>query len=362
VSLRAGRILDGYVTREFVRIFLMATVGFPLFTVLINLADNLDKYLGRNIPIQRIALSYVFASVEQVFFVIPAAVLFATVFSTGAFARHSEITAAKASGISFQRLVTPVFLLAILAGGLAYFVGDLVPGAKEKQAELVGESQLRSQVARINFVYRADGGRTYSIGELNAPSKEMRDLQIEREGTGPEFPGYFLVARRAQWDSTTGWTLRDGALRLFLGDKKEIAFVFSSARQRALGERPRDLLQEPKAPDQMSYGELGRYIRTLERSGSDANKLKVQRALMIAIPFTCIVIALFGAPLGITGSRSGPTWGVAVSLAVTIIFLMAVQITKAVGAGGVVPPVLAAWAPNALFGVSGLILFARART
>ena len=112
----------------------------------------------------------------------------------------------------------------------------------------------------------------------------------------------------------------------------------------------------------MSYGELGRYIGTLERSGSDANKLKVEHALKIAIPFTCLVIALFGAPLGITGARSGPTAGVAVSLATTIVFLMAVQITKAVGAGGVVPPVLAAWIPNVMFGGAGMVLFLKART
>ena len=361
MSARTVRILDGYVSREFVRIFAMATIGFPLFTVLINLADNLDKYLGRNVPLPKIALSFLYASVEQVFYVIPAAVLFATVFSIGAFSRHSEVTAAKASGISFQRLAAPVFLLATLAGVLAYFVGDMVPRSKERQAELVGDSQRRSQVSRYNFVYRADGGRTYSIGELNAPNKEMHDLQIEREGTGPEFPGYFLVTRRAVWDST-GWTLHDGTLRLFLGADREVAFVFATARQKALAEAPLDLLQEPKAPDQMSYGELGHYIRTLERSGSDANKLKVERALKIAIPFTCLVIALFGAPLGITGSRSGPAYGVAVSLATTIVFLMAVQITKAVGSGGVVPPMLAAWAPNVIFGGAGAWLFARARS
>ena len=76
----------------------------------------------------------------------------------------------------------------------------------------------------------------------------------------------------------------------------------------------------------------------------------------------CLIIALFGAPLGLTGHRAGPAYGVAVSLATTIIFLMMVQLSKAVGAGGVVPPVLAAWLPNALFGLGGMILFARART
>jgi lipopolysaccharide export system permease protein len=64
----------------------------------------------------------------------------------------------------------------------------------------------------------------------------------------------------------------------------------------------------------------------------------------------------------LTGGRSGPTYGVAVSLATTIVFLMAVQITKAVGAGGVVPPLLAAWVPNGLFGLAGAYLFTRART
>jgi lipopolysaccharide export system permease protein len=151
-------------------------------------------------------------------------------------------------------------------------------------------------------------------------------------------------------------------MRLFLSPDHEVAFTFDSLRQRALTERPADLLTEPKDPNQMNYRELGHYVRTLERSGSDANKLKVERALKIAIPVTCLVIALFGAPLGLTGQRSGAAYGVAVSLGTTIVFLSMVQISKAVGAGGVVPPMVAAWLPNAIFGLGGLALFVRART
>jgi len=362
VRRRVFRLLDVYVAREFTRIFVITVVGFPVFTVLINLTDHIDTYLSRNIPIKHIALAYVFATTEQVFFIIPAAVLFATVFSTGSFARHSEITAAKASGVSFQRLIAPVFVLAALATGLAWFVGELVPAANQRRAELLGEAELRTQTSRYNFVYRADGGRTYSIGQLVAPTRTMQDVQIEREGTGPEFPGYFLTASRAVWDSTRGWTLRDGALRLFLSRDHEVAFTFDSLHERQLTERPEDLLTQPKAPDQMNYRELGHYVRTLQRSGGDANKLIVERALKIAIPVTCLVIALFGAPLGVTGSRSGPAYGVAVSLATTIVFLLAVQISKAVGAGGLLPPLVAAWAPNVVFGLAGVVLFARART
>lgn len=356
------RLLDRYVVREFMRIFAITALGFPLFTIAINLADNIDKYLTRRLPWQDIALAYVFYLPEQVFFITPAAVLFATVFAMGAFSRHSEITAAKASGVSFHRLAAPVFVLAVLASLLTFALGELAPLSNERRAVLLGEKELRSQSQRFNFVYRADGGRVYAVRTLSVPESAMTDVQIEREGTGPEFPGYFLVAQGARWSEPTGWTLRSGIIRLFLNDSTEIALTFDSLRQRAMTERPLDLLTEPKAPDQMRYAELGHYVRTLERSGSDANKLKVERALKLAIPVTCLIIALFGAPLGLTGTRSGAAYGVAVSLATTIIFLVLVQISKAVGAGGVVPPVLAAWVPNAMFGALGVVLFARART
>lgn len=357
-----GRLLDRYIAREFTRIFAITAIGFPVFTVLINITDRMSGYLARHIAPRNIALAHLFAATEQVFFIIPAAVLFATVFSTGALSRHSEITAAKASGISFQRLVSPIFLLAAAASLLAWAIGEVVPLANRRRDELLGLAQLRAQTARYNFVYRADGGRTYAIGQLVAPQRTMQDVQIEREGTGPDFPGYFLTSARATFDSAGAWTLHNGALRLFLGDDREVAMTFTELRQRALTERPEELLTQPKAPDQMNYRELGRYIETLERSGSDANKLKVERALKIAIPVTCIVIALFGAPMGITGGRSGAAYGVAVSLATTIVFLMSVQISKAMGGSGLLPPMLAAWLPNALFGFAGIGLFAKART
>ena len=113
------------------------------------------------------------------------------------------------------------------------------------------------------------------------------------------------------------------------------------ALARALHQTPADLLAESKAPDEMRYAELGRYIDALKRSGNDANKLVVEQALKIALPATCIIIALFGAPLAVTSPRAGAAVGVAISLGTTVMFLLFVQITKAIGAGGVINPVLA---------------------
>jgi lipopolysaccharide export system permease protein len=112
----------------------------------------------------------------------------------------------------------------------------------------------------------------------------------------------------------------------------------------------------------MRYRELGRYITALERSGSDVNELRVERALKLAIPVTCIIIALFGAPLATTNQKGGAAWGIGVSLAITIAFLGMIQLTKAVGGKGLMDPEMAAWSPNVIFGLAGLILLARVRT
>jgi lipopolysaccharide export system permease protein len=84
--------------------------------------------------------------------------------------------------------------------------------------------------------------------------------------------------------------------------------------------------------------------------------------LKIAVPITCIIIALFGAPLATSTQRGGAAWGIGLSLGVTIAFLVCIQLTKAIGGEAVLDPVLAAWIPNTLFGIGGLALLTRVRT
>ena len=112
----------------------------------------------------------------------------------------------------------------------------------------------------------------------------------------------------------------------------------------------------------MRYAELGRYIEALQRSGNDANKLIVEQALKVAIPVTCLIIAIFGAPLAVTNPRAGAAVGIAISLGTTVLFLLLTQIMKAVGAGGVVDPLMAAWMPNIVFALAGVWLLVKVRT
>lgn len=357
------RQLDRYVLRSWVRIFVLTALGFPVVSILINLTDTLNRLLDRGLTMKQITISYVYSIPENAFLVMPAAVLFATVFTVGSMGRHSELTAAKAGGQSFHRLMRPIFLAAAVASALAFLVGELAPGATARQLEIQKAKQTRPSRTRFNFVYRGDAGWVYTIRSLDVTTRQLKQLMLERQGTGLSYPGLVLTADSASYDDSRRiWRLRRGTSRIIASPARQATFNFRSMRLRALNQSPADLLAEPKAPDEMRYAELGRYIDALKRSGNDANKLVVEQALKLALPATCIIIALFGAPLAVTTPRAGAAVGVAISLGTTVIFLLFVQITKAIGAGGVINPVLAAWIPNLVFLFGGLVLLAKVRT
>ena len=357
------RIRDRYLLAQWTRIFVFTALGFPLIVLLIRLTDDLDQYLARGLSPTTVFTAYLFGLPEQVFLILPAAVLFATVFSFGSMARHSEIVAAKASGQSFHRMLVPVMIAAALVTGAGIAVGELAPPASRRQYELLGEVRSHVATSRTNFVYRAAEGWTYTVRELNVGEQRARHLVLEREGTGADYPTLAIQARQADYDSTrAAWRLSEVRFRVVAGLAEIAEFAGDSMVVSEFRETPEQLLIEEKRPEEMRYAELGRYIQSLERSGGDGRQLRVGQALKIAVPFTCLVITLFGGPMVMSAPRASGATGVAISLGTTFIFLTLVQLSRAVGQGGLIPPTVAAWLPNVAFGVAGGWLLFRVRT
>jgi lipopolysaccharide export system permease protein len=356
------RALDRYVFTEFWKIFVATALGFPILIIVIDLTDNLDKYLSQHLSAGRIALSYLYWLPDSMFMILPAAVLFATVFSIGALTRHSEITAAKASGISFYRFIAPIFVGALIATMLGLILGELAPITNKKRLDILQGTLTNVTSDRYNFAYAADRGRIYKVGALHLVVPSIEGMVIERKGNGPDYPSYVISSNNASYRTRKGWLLQKGAMHLLTDSMQNLTFSFDSLVDRHFTEPPKQLTLTQKAPTDMGFRELGRFITSMERSGAEVNELRVERMLKLAIPVTCIVILLFGAPLATSTQRGGAAYGVGLSLATTVIFLMLIQLMKGIGGKGMIPADLAAWLPSIIFGVVGVILFARVRT
>ncbi len=360
---RVGGPLDRYVLMEWTKIFLATALGLPVLLVIIDLTDHLQSYLDRSIPRGDIAMSYLYWLPQSMFLAMPAAVLFATVFAIGNFTRHSEITAAKASGISFYRMVAPLLLGAILAAGLDVLVAEVTPLSDARRNALLQVDRAANGSQRINFAYAADYGRVYKAQMLDVALGTLDRVQIERKGNGADYPTVIVSAISGRHDPKSGyWRLDQGEMHIIRDSAPEVDVSFDALVDRRMTEKPADLMAKPRETSEMRLSELNRFIHSLERSGGDANPLRIDRALRFAIPLTCFVIALFGAPLATSTQRGGTAYGVGLSLLTAISFLLLTQLTKAVGNKGIISPDLIAFVPNALFFLVALVLLARTRT
>jgi len=349
--------------RQFLKIFLICVLGVPFLFQVIDLTDRLDNFLSDGVGQAQVAAFYFYQLPYQMLLAFPIACLLAAVFTVSRMTRHFEVTATKAGGVSFYRLVAPMLILGLAISLLALSLSEVVPDSNRRAAEAIDKDEQRRFEVRLNFVYRGDEGRYYVVRRLDATAGTMRFIKIDREGTGYEYPSYMVSAPDARWDSTTAhWVLENGHLLYMPERNRIIDIAFTEMWQAPFRETPANLLAKAKAPEEMDYAELGRFIEALERSGENPKKEMVQQALKIAFPFTCFIIVLFGAPLANSTRRGGAALSIGLALATTIVFLTLIRVGEALGAGGVLPPVAAAWFPNAIFFVAGLGLMARVKT
>ena len=100
--------------RQFLSIFIMAIVGFVTVFVIVDLIENIDKFIDNNVPLKIVLLFY-FYTLPWFFSIgLPMATLIATVFSVGLMAKRNEWTAMKSSGISLYRIAVPLISIGLL--------------------------------------------------------------------------------------------------------------------------------------------------------------------------------------------------------------------------------------------------------
>jgi lipopolysaccharide export LptBFGC system permease protein LptF len=73
-------------------------------------------------------------------------------------------------------------------------------------------------------------------------------------------------------------------------------------------------------------------------------------------------MTLIAVPFGVATGRRGAMYGVGLAIGLAIAYWVLMSAFAAMGAGGLLPPVLAAWAPNLLFAGGACYLLLVVRT
>jgi lipopolysaccharide export system permease protein len=289
----------------------------------------------------------------------PAAVLAGVLLSLGTLARRSELMAMRACGISLWQIGAPIaFTCLVISIATMAWNEYLVPVTTDR-AHFVERVRIKNRKFEGHFgefeiwfhgrqsftnIDRFDASRNELYGVTNYQFND--EFELER----------ILTAPSARWVDDV-WEGQD---------VQELAFdPGGGVRIEPLGrlrlpiaETPGDLTAVHRDTDDLSYATLAHQIRDLSRKGIDMTDYRVDLWLKTAIPFVSLVMALIGIPLASRTLRgSGMAAGLGLALVVGFSYWIVLGLTTSLGRSGILPPPLAAWSANLLFGMIGAIFF-----
>jgi lipopolysaccharide export system permease protein len=157
-------------------------------------------------------------SVTMVSLALPLAVLLSSLMAFGNLGEYMELTALKASGISLQRAMRPVFLFCLLLSITAfYFSNNLLPIANLKMKTLLNDiSHKRPELNIKPGIFNNDiENYVIRIGEKSSDGKLMKNLMIydHSKHAGND---RLIIAERGEMSSSADQRYLE--LRLFNGN------------------------------------------------------------------------------------------------------------------------------------------------
>jgi len=374
-SRLVGR-LDAYVGRQYLRIFMLALSGCYLLFVIVELRSLVGEAVRSGIPASTLARYFAYYSPGMLPYILPIACLTGGIVAITVLARSGELTAVKASGISVRRVSAPLMILTLALCGVFFLVQDRVaPEANQKRLEL--KDQIENRAPRTyglpsggGWAFGSDGSRLYHFAVYDEVRRQFRDLSVltlDRERFR------FVDHRHADvaswtgsaWDTSGFW---ERTLPEVAGDPSS----FRQAEQEVLTdldppshfESSAALLERrtSKVADQMSVAELGERIASLRNSGYDTTRLEVAYHAKYSQASAPLVMLLLGLPFAFRIGRRGSLYGIGVAILLVVVYWATLATFQALGSETILPPVLAAWAPNVMYGLLGAYLLLYVRT
>jgi lipopolysaccharide export system permease protein len=371
------RLLDRYLLRELLIPFGYCLTGFLIFWLSFNLFDELADFQKLRLKGPDVVEYYLVKLPEWLVFpIVQVALLLSLLYALTNHARHNELTAMRAAGVSLTRIAAPYVAVGFLFSAGLLALNELwVPQSAE-----IGEEILVRRTKNPARVQAREWERPLTFEN----TREWRRWVAE---------AYHLETGE-MFRPILHWRLPDGTVRVISAERGRFAegrWLFTNVLEQVyppmagavprryetnwleiteLSETPAQIKQEIRFGKikslrdarkvQLSAREIVDYLTTHPRSGNQA-LLETKLHGRLAAPWTCLIVVLIAIPFGAASGRRNVYVGVASSIVICFAYFVAMQLSLMFGVSGQIPPWAAAWAPNVIFGIGGLALIDRVR-
>lgn len=356
-----GRRLDRLILFDTVVAYIVGLTGFVMFFMIFDIFERVDVFVDNKTGLPLILRYYASSIPYSAVLMSPIAMLLAVFMVLGQMAKNNEVTAMKNAGLSLYRVFLPLFLLGILASVMVFYLGDRVMPQTSADRKQIYDEKIRKRPprqggVRMNLNVLGNDGRIFAVRRFDLRRSIMEDLVIQQFRDGRMT--YRVDARSAEYLDGR-WLFREGVVRNFDGDRELVA-PFDTLTIAGVRETPTDLTREDADANQMSLESLSDYARRLRQAGRPSQKYDTEAHLKLAFPFVNLMAVLLAAPLATRLRRGGIAIGFGLSFLLFLLYIGLVRTGQVLGHAGTLPPWVAAWLGNGVFGAAGCVLLYKA--
>jgi LPS export ABC transporter permease LptG len=273
----------------------------------------------------------------------------------------------KATGISLYRIIVPVLITAmLLAVGLFFFDQVYLPHANKRQDALRNRIKGKPPQTYLNPDRKWIFGQhstIYYYQFFDSDRDQFGNLSVFQFDPATFQLTHRIYAERANWDEHfQRWVCTQGWERNLQGSAIQAYRTFDVATFAAMTEAPTYFKKEVKQSSEMNYEELRSYIHDLQESGFDVVRLRVQLQKKFAYPAIALVMAILAVPFSVSSGKRGAIAGIATAVGIAVVYTTVSGLFEAMGNVSQLPPILAAWSPDLIFGLLGGYLILKVPT
>ncbi len=357
-------ILDRFITREFLRFFILIFISLLLISVIIDFFEKMNMFMSNGATSGQMFKYFLAALPMLASLVAPAAVLIASLVTMGSLSRTNELTALKAGGISLYRTSLPILLLAAFFSLIYFLFTEFVtPQANERADRLIRveiqKQEIRGSFGQDELWYRGQMG-LYNFRLFDRKTNSLFGITIN------QFDGDFRPVRRYDAEKAV---FKDGLWQFHnlmttsFSRKGEPILEWVATKTLPLPEVPDDFGGLQKGADKMGYFELRRYIGKLRSEGYDVTSYETDLQGKMAFSLVTVILAAIGVAFSLKSQQSGAlARSIGVGLVVGFSYWILFTFFLSLGRSGALPPYPAAWLANLIFASGALYLFYRIKT
>ncbi len=355
-----------YILKEIIPIFFIGLMTFTIILLMDKILKLIELVVNRGGNLSNILMLFLYISPSFLILTIPVAVLLGTLLTFGRLSSDSEITAFKASGMSLYQLFFPISLFAVatffltaslvfygLPWGNSGFLATLRRVAQSKADIEIKERVFNDSFSNlVVYVDRVplQGRRMEGILISDEREKGKSNTIIAKEGFLINHPESQEIILR----------LGNGDIQRFEPEARTFQKIkFDTYDLRLELAKTLAAIERNIKDKEMSINDIRKKMEEVKKAGGDTTPYKVELHKRYAVPFTCIVFALIGVPLGIQPHRSGRSYGFILSIFILLGYYVSLTASEMLAVRKIIPAFSAGWIPNFLFACLGVYLLVK---